>query len=106
MTTSIVVTRLTTEESVEFTEPTAMDAFHQRLEGIKCISDKKTEGLLPRYTITFMTEEAAETLFVISDTEFILNDVHYEAMRGGIDTVYLESLFPAIVIPDTAETEG
>ncbi len=105
VTTSILVTRLSTEETVEFTTPQEMDAFHQRLEGVKCIRDKNLSGLLARYTITFFTADSAETLFVVSEKDFILGEYHYEAMRGGIDTVYLESLFPAIAEPDF-DTEG
>ena len=105
VTTSILVTRLSTEDTVEFTTPQEMDAFHQRLEGVKCIRDKNLSGLLARYTITFFTADSAETLFVVSEKDFILGEYHYEAMRGGIDTVYLESLFPAIPEPDY-DTEG
>ena len=41
VTQSIVVTRLSTAESVEFSTPAEMEAFHQRLEGVKCIHDKE-----------------------------------------------------------------
>ena len=109
VTQSIVVTRLSTDESVEFSTPAEMETFHQRLEGIKCIKDKDTSGLLPRYTITFFTSETAETVFVASEKDFIVGELHYEAMRGGIDMVYLDSLFPEIPIPDyasAAEPQG
>ena len=105
VTRSIVVTRISTDESVEFSTPVEMETFHQRLEGIKCIKDKKTDGLLARYAITFFTADTAETLFVVSETDFIFEDVHYEAMRAGIDMVYLDSLFPSIEVPDYASAE-
>ena len=105
VTTSILVTRLSTNESVEFTEPTELDVFHQRLEGVKCIRDKNLDGYLKRYAITFFTSDSAVTLYIVSDKDFIFEDYHYEAMRGGIDTVYLDSLFPPIpeIVPATGE---
>ena len=107
VTESIVVTRLSTGESVEFTTPAEVETFHQRLEGIKCIRDKETADQPTRYYLTFFTAETAETLSVATEKDFYFGEYHYEAMRGGIDMVYLDSLFPAIPVPDAAaEPQG
>ena len=105
VTESIVVTRLSTGETVEFSTPAEMETFHQRLEGIKCIRDKNNAGEPVRYYITFFTSDAAETLSVVNEKDFFFGDYHYEAMRGGIDMVYLDSLFPAIPTPDAPAEE-
>ena len=100
VTESIVVTRLSTAETVSFTTPTEMETFHQKMEGIKCVREKGANGLLPRYTITFFTAETAVTVTVLSEKNFLLGETYYEAMRGGMDMVYLDSLFPAVPTPD------
>lgn len=99
VTQSIVVTQLSTAESVEFSTPAEMEAFHQRLEGVKCVRDKEQAGELLLYSVTFFTAEAAETFYVVSDNVFIFDGYHYDVMRGGLDTVYLASLFPEIPAP-------
>lgn len=99
VTQSIVVTRMATADSVEFTTPAEMETFHQYLEGIKCIREKERSDELFRYSITFFTADSAETLYVVSDKVFVYDGYHYDAMRGGIDTVYLENLFPAMEEP-------
>ena len=104
VTTAIAVTRMTTGDTVEFSTPTEVSAFHQRLEGVKCIRDKKVSGYVARYAVTFFTSDSAETFYICSDKDFIVGEYHYEAMRAGVDTVYLESLFPPM--PEVEVPEG
>ena len=106
VTESIVVTQLATAESVEFSTPAEMEAFHQRLEGVKCVRDKEQAGEFLLYSITFFTKDSAETFFVVSDDVFIFDGYHYDIMRGGLDTVYLASLFPDTLTPEDIEAEA
>ena len=99
VTQSIVVTQLSTANSVEFSTPAEMEAFHQRLEGVKCVRDKEQTGELLLYSVTFFTKDAAETFYVVSDNVFVFDGYCYDVMRGGLDTVYLASLFPEIPAP-------
>lgn len=93
VTTEIRVTKLTTGESVSFTEPTDLNTFHLHIEGIKCIRDKKFDDIQPLYNVAFFTSYSATSFDVCSSKDFIFEDYHYEAMRSGIDMLYLESLF-------------
>ena len=52
-----------------------------------------------RYSVTFFTAESAETFYVVSDSVFVYDGERYDIMRGGLDTVYLDSLFPEIAAP-------
>ncbi len=106
VTESIVVTQLSTAESVEFSTPAEMEAFHQRLEGVKCVRDKEKSDEFLLYSVTFFTKDMAETFYVVSDNVFILDGYHYDVMRGGLDTVYLASLFPDTLTPEDIEAEA
>lgn len=103
VTESIVVTQMTTALSVEFSTPAEMEAFHQRLEGVKCVRDKEQAGEFLLYSITFFTKDSAETFYVVSDDVFVFDGYRYDIMRGGLDTVYLASLFPAPLTPEEVE---
>ena len=91
--TEIRVTKLITGETVSFTEPVEINNFHLRLEGIKCIRDKKFDEIQPLYNIAFFTADGIDSFDVCTEKDYIVGEYHYEAMRSGIDMMYLEGLF-------------
>ena len=93
VTTEIRVTKLTTGESVSFTTPAELNEFHLHLEGVKCIRDKKFDNIQPLYNIAFFTADSADSFDVCTEKDYIVGEYHYEAMRSGIDMLYLEGLF-------------
>ncbi|MBQ4350336.1 MAG: hypothetical protein II768_03695 [Clostridia bacterium] len=93
VTTEIRITKLTTGESVSFTEPADLNSVHMRFEGIKCIRDKKFDDIQPLYNVAFFTDTSADSFDVCTATDFIYGEYHYDAMRSGVDFVWLEGLF-------------
>ena len=93
VTESIVVTNLLTEASVTFSTPAEMNTLHMQLEGVKCIRNKDKTGMKPSFMITFITADAATSLYILDEKNYLLDDEHYEAMRSGVDMYYLNGLF-------------
>ena len=93
VTTEIRITKLTTGESVSFTEPADLNTVHMQFEGIKCIRDKKFDDIQPLYNVAFLTAESADSFDVCTATDFIYGGYHYDAMRSGVDFFWLEGLF-------------
>ena len=93
VTTEIRITKLTTGESVSFTEPADLNRVHLQFEGIKCIRDKKFDDIQPLYNVAFFTESGADSFDVCTATDFIYGGYHYDAMRSGVDFLWLEGLF-------------
>ena len=93
VTTEIRITNLATGESVSFTEPADLNRVHPQFEGVKCIRDKKLDDLQPLYNVAFFTDYSADSFDVCASTDFIYNGYHYDAMRSGVDMLWLEGLF-------------
>ncbi|MBR5367343.1 MAG: hypothetical protein IK132_13955 [Clostridia bacterium] len=93
VTTEIRITKLTTGETVSFTEPADLNNVHLQFEGIKCIRDKKFDDIQPLYNVAFFTATSGDSFDVCTSTDFIYGEYHYDAMRSGVDFLWLEGLF-------------
>lgn len=97
--TAISVTRASDGAVVTLTETADLNTMMLQLDGIRGSKTKeeltrftKTYPIL--YTITFFVGDSAEpVLYVCGTEEFYRSDYSWLAVRGGVDLLYLESLF-------------
>ena len=88
----VSLTNHSTETTVEFDSASDHDLIGMQFEGINCTRKKNTEERTPIYTVTFTTRDGDFILDVISESEFVIGEYYYEAVRFSVDLPVLESL--------------
>lgn len=97
--TSVTVCRHTDDAHVTLTDPMALDALYMQLDGIRGTREKMElaayrEAYPPLYTIVYANETGVIDVLILSgETTFYYDGYAYNALRGGADLFYFESLF-------------
>ena len=90
--TKVSVTNHTSDKTVEFDSASDHDLIRMQFEGINCTREENTAERAPIYTVTFTTRDGNFILDVISESEFVIGEYYYEAVRFSADLLVLESL--------------
>ena len=100
--TAIEVTRAADGCAVTLTEIGDLNNMMLQVDGIRGTKAKEeitrfTETYPVLYTVVFCKEDVAlSTLYICGEEEFYLNGYSWLAVRGGMDLLYLNSLFPIV----------
>lgn len=91
--TSIEVTDNSSGVTLEFTEEKELGSIRMRFEGIKCIRENDSVEHEILYTVVFHTTDSDFTIEIYSETDYVIDGYHYEAMRFSVDLFYFNALF-------------
>lgn len=89
---NVTVTNHSTGAAISFDSAADHDLIRMQFEGIRCTREEITEARSPIYTVVFTTRDGDIILYVISDTEFVIGEYCYEAVRFSADLLVLDSL--------------
>lgn len=97
--TTVAVRRYADEAVFTITDPVALDTFYNQLSGIRGTRKKMEvreylDTYPPLYMITFADGNGAVAeLLLTNETTFYYDGYAYDALRGGADLLYFNSLF-------------
>ncbi len=97
--TTVTVRRYADEAVFTITDPVALDTLYSQLSGIRGTRKKMEvreylDTYPPLYMITFADGNGAVAeLLLTNETTFYYDGYAYDALRGGADLLYFDSLF-------------
>lgn len=97
----IIVTKLETGETVEFTEGTDHDRIRMQFEEIQCVRKKHERGNVGRtgYTVNFITTDGSTEVYIYNNTvsyqanAVCIGEYRYDCLASGVDQTFFENLF-------------